>query len=78
MEWIDVKDQLPNSEEFEDKNILVLVNGNTFIAHVAKRGSFYVIDNRFFYSPLHGWHGDKRFAKPTHWMPLPEVPNGMD
>jgi hypothetical protein len=72
MEWISVADKSPT--QFEGKYVLVLVNGNVYLAHVVKRGTLYLADNRFLYSEQDGWHGDFRFSKPTHWMPLPEPP----
>jgi hypothetical protein len=28
----------------------------------------------FVYSNSRGFYGDKRFAKPTHWLEIPELP----
>ncbi len=74
MEWISVTDKLPNSGELRGKEILVLVNGKIFICSVLDDGFMYVNDNRFFYDARLGWCGDPRFAKPTHWMLIPDPP----
>lgn len=73
MEWINVEVDTPNVKIFHQKKILVLVNGEPFICSVIDNGCIYVTDNRFIFSEKYGWEGDPRFAKPTHWMPIPEL-----
>lgn len=78
MQWISVKIDEPNVEVFNNKSILVLVNGKPHLCSVMADGYIYITDNRFIYTRKDGWCGDPRFAKPTHWMPIPEISDGMD
>lgn len=74
MEWISVEVDTPNVKVFAQKKILVLVNGQPFLCTVIEDGYIYLTDDRFIYTQKDGWCGDPRFAKPTHWMPLPNPP----
>jgi Protein of unknown function (DUF551) len=70
--WIDVKERLPKPSEKEE-TILILVNKEPFLCDVIPQGLCYLITDRFCYTKADGFHGDKRFAKPTHWMPIEEA-----
>lgn len=83
MSWISVETETPNIETLGGKQILVLVNGKVCLCTVMRSPRYgyvdaYLTDNNLLYSQTDGWCGDPRFAKPTHWMPLPGTPNGMD
>ena len=68
MEWISVKDKLPD-DCFEKLCYLIASNGEKYIksSHLnpAKKG-FYVEYTKDGYAPI---------EEVTHWMPLPEPPN---
>lgn len=74
--WIDVRKKSPKQEK-KDRKIVVLVNEKPFICTVisSPSGFIYLNYENFYYSNENGFHGDPRFAKPTHWMELPESPN---
>lgn len=74
MEWISVEDRLPNEKKWEGQEVAILVNGSVHVALVMDPWSVYISDGRFLFSSGQGWVSDSRFAKPTHWMPLPEPP----
>lgn len=78
MEWISVETDTPNTETLGGKEILVLVNGKVFLCTVMETPErlmvVYLTENNFLYSKKDGWCGDPRFSKPTHWMPIPQVP----
>lgn len=73
MNWISVEVDTPNIEVFKGKKILVLVNGQPFLCTVIEEGCIYLTHDYFIYTQKDGWCGDHRFAKPTHWMPIPEL-----
>lgn len=80
MEWINVDTDTPNVDTLGGKEILVLVNGKVFLCTVIQKPrsgyvDAYLTDNNLLYSDQNGWCGDARFAKPTHWMPLPPLPS---
>ncbi len=77
MKWISVNEKSPDCNILGGSEILVLVNSKIYICEVLEKGTIYITDNRFLYSSFYGWAGDPRFAKPTHWMPLPEVPKDV-
>lgn len=78
MNWINVDKKLPEPQK-TSKTIVILVNSEIYTCEVlSKEGNIYFTTNSFFYSSREGFHGDPRFAKPTHWMPLPEKPNELD
>lgn len=76
--WISAEVDTPNVETLGGKEILVLVNDKVFLCTVMNRsthgmGEAYFTHNNFLYSEQDGWCCDPRFAKPTHWMPLPKT-----
>lgn len=67
MEWINVKDRLPDDME----NVLVFTEGCIDVGHLTK-GRFGLA--RWETDSLDEW-GDREILKDvTHWMPLPEPP----
>jgi hypothetical protein len=58
MNWIDVKDQLP-----EEKKQILITDGE-----FVKLGYFSIWDNGYF------WGAPPYLSQITHWMPLPELP----
>lgn len=76
MKWISVEVDTPNVDTLGGQEVLIVVNGNIHVATVMGKDMLYSTDNNFLYSDEDGWCGDTRFAQPTHWMPIPEVPNG--
>ena len=76
MEWISVKDRLPEIGEIVD-----LWDGKRrhteYKINISYNGQ---IGNDFF-SPVRGgvtvirYHGESYYTNATHWMPLPEPPN---
>lgn len=76
IEWHKVEDRLPESRN-KYRQILVLVNGYPQICIAMKKSSVfvYIVDNRFLYLPGEGFIQDERFAKPTHWAEIGELPN---
>jgi hypothetical protein len=71
--WISVKDKLPDYE-LVGKDIVILVNGHPQICYVRPQFSAFVVIESFNFAFHDGWVSDPKFAEPTHWMPLPEVP----
>lgn len=61
MEWISVKDILP---EINQKHICYFEDGEQQVGERKKKG-IWIIGNRF--------HWDYK-EQPTHWMPLPKPP----
>lgn len=75
MEWVSVKDSLPLQSKLKGKRILILVNGVVFTCDVLDLDVFLVLTHDLFvYSNSRGFYGDERFAKPTHWLEIPELP----
>lgn len=79
MVWNSVNDSTPCESSLGGKQILVLVNGEIHLCTVLSwNGDFlssYPVYNNFLYCPKQGWCGDRRFAKPTHWMAIPDPPS---
>ena len=67
MEWISVKDKLPEADK------LVLVNGDdgVFRAYTDGHNEY----PSWQCSPIGSYAGDSCVLGITHWMPLPEPPN---
>jgi hypothetical protein len=69
MEWISIKDRLP-----EDEELVVIFNGSDdeypiLTAKLSSPGP-----NGTWYEPIHHeWDIDFKFV--SHWMPLPKPPN---
>ena len=63
--WISVKDRLP---ELHTKVLCCGVKGGRFIAELASWGH----ENCLYWTKRDG----KGCSRPTHWMPLPEAPEG--
>ena len=71
MKWISVEDRLPG----DGKRVLAYCNktGKYFVGHVS---------NHYLSDEVYWWHEGARGAmytvtsKVTHWMPLPEPPEG--
>lgn len=61
MEWIRVKDRLPEV----DDDVLLLEDPYIFVGRMSK--------NHIYHIRCDCYEGSSCF--PTHWMPLPEVPN---
>lgn len=73
MEWISVKDRLPNFREdsFSSDDVLVIYDTGKM---AVRRYFFY----DFFWEII---DGDHEYDEITHWMPLPQPPkdeHGMD
>lgn len=68
MEWINVKERLPNEKEYVllyDRQVDLVFEGK-------------LLPSNFFYSDRSGYTKDlDDNCDITHWMPLPEKPNGM-
>lgn len=80
MKWISIQNDSPDTEVLGGREILVLVNGRIYLCTVIpspKYGLYnaYITDNLFLYCSEKGWCGDPRFASPTHWMALPDIPD---
>jgi len=77
MEWISIKDKQP-TRDLKGKEILLLVNNQCKIGGVVGNGILTLTADRIVYFiDENEWSLDF-FEMPTHWMPLPEIPNGMD
>lgn len=62
-EWIAVSERLPETEE----SVLVVANGYHWIARYYKDGTGWV-----------GHYENSYWDHPTHWMPLPAIPDGIE
>lgn len=67
-EWISVEDRLP---EAEDMVLVATVRGGVYYGFLNHSGKFYTANNTLYDSWC--WEPDA-----THWMPLPEPPEGGD
>lgn len=65
MNWISVKDRLPEDEEA----VLVYYRFDD-----ESKMSFYGILTYYVYDPYPHWQHESTGLKVTHWMPLPEPP----
>ena len=63
MEWISVKDRLPEDE----KEMILVTDGDTVIT-----GFMFTLEDGKVYTP--GLKMGGRSMEVTHWMPLPEPP----
>jgi hypothetical protein len=74
-EWIPLALGMPVLD-YKVKKILILVNGFPRICEVfdSRISVFYKKDLFVYLCDLKKFHSDDRFAEPTHWMPIPEVP----
>ena len=65
MEWINVKDKLPEREKLVS---IVVTNNKANIGYIHERGHWIIfsISNTYMQSAMH---------KAIKWMPLPEPPN---
>jgi hypothetical protein len=68
MDWISVKDKLPE----EDRNVILFSRNEVFC------GNLYVVKNKVFWG-IQGCdgicYGFYEKGEPTHWMPLPNPPD---
>ena len=70
MEWISVKDRLPEEVPFDMDNLHVLV----FEEKTNRRGvGFYDHGDEQWYYNLNGYN-ESSGNDVTHWMPFPDVP----
>ena len=61
--WISIDDKLPKENEF-----VLCYDGNIIVSEYSKGRD----------RNLHFWHADISVTlHPTHWMPLPEIPDGI-
>ncbi len=75
MEWISVIDKEPKQDRDIGRYILILVNHQFYLCYIPPRETcIFITDNKFIYTDSDKWFGDNRFAKPTHWMEIPEQP----
>lgn len=70
MEWISVKDRLPNKE---NKQLVCLINGNPILCIVHDATLSLAIGCLSFYWPTKEWIKDRYYGEVTHWMALPEL-----
>ena len=72
MNWISVKDRLPNKENVY---IICLINKFPVLCNVHD-ASISLTSNRLsFYWPTRKWIKDELYGEVTHWLPLPESTN---
>lgn len=73
-EWISVKDRLP---EVEESRLFLLKDRNEMFIGKLRKHTLY---EKYMYAIELDVGYDESFSvsEVTHWMPLPELPNGMD
>jgi len=75
MNWISVKDRLPNKE---NKEIICLINSHP-ISCIVHDNTFSLTKNNIsFFWPTRKWVKDIYYAEVSHWMPLPEHPKEQE
>ena len=67
MEWISVKDELPNYRE----NVIVFTENHIDVGHLA-RGRYGSLRREG--ASVDVWKDNEVLRDVTHWMPLPEEP----
>lgn len=74
MEWISVKEKTPSRDLIGEK-ILLIVNGQIQLGSVIADGMTMNNHFRFIFDTYsRKWLSDDRYAEPTHWMSIPQVP----
>lgn len=71
MTWININDKLPNPGE----TVLVFTNDESDYEYIAPIRLGIIDDRNCWYNECLGEIEEHNI---THWMPLPEPPNGMD
>jgi hypothetical protein len=73
MTWKKFSEEKPYVHWKDSRRILILVNGVPELCDVFTNGCLFIRLNCFNYTD-DGFRSDPRFAEPTHWMEIPELP----
>jgi hypothetical protein len=71
IKWISIKNELPTKT---NKTIVCLINGKEILCNVHDDTFSITYNSISFYWPTSKWVKDNYYADPTHWIPLPPIP----